>query len=461
MFKSQISNLKSQIFVIMALTVMDIFKNLPKTNCKDCGLPTCMAFAMRVVAKQKALADCPHLSGDAEQTLSDASAPPMKLVKIGPESKQFELGQETVMFRHEEKFHRRSGIAIRIPASLSDDEVLSKIEQINSSVFVRVGDTLKVAFSAVEVDGVTDPAARAKLVAEKSNVPLVLIGSSADSMKAAVEAVKAEKPLIYKADASNLESFAQIAASANTALAVSGSNLEELAESVTQAKTNKVEELVLAFKGEHVGETIQTLTMARRAALRKKFRALGYPAMVEVVADSPETETFLAASFAAKYAGIVLVNGSEPWELLPIMTTIQDVYTDPQVPNTVEAKLYEIGSPGENSPVMFTTNFSLTYFSVEGEVERSKVPAYISVVDTEGLGVLNAYAGDKISAEKVVKTLQAQDVSGKVKHRKLIIPGLLPIFRAEIEDTSEWKEVIIGPESAREIPAFLAKMANA
>jgi acetyl-CoA decarbonylase/synthase complex subunit gamma len=242
-------------------------------------------------------------------------------------------------------------------------------------------------------------------------------------------------------------------------LAVSGASLEELAELATQAKTKQVDSIILAFKGDHPGETIRSLTMARRAALKKKFRALGYPAMVEVVADSPAMEPIMAAMFTAKYAGIVLVNGVESWQLLPVMTAVQDVYTDPQVPNTVEVKLYEIGSPNENSPVMFTTNFSLTYFSVEGEVERSKVPAYISVVDTEGLGVLNAYAGDKISAEKVVKTLKEQQVSGKVKHRKLIIPGLLPIFRAEIEDTSEWQEVIIGPETAREIPAFLTKMA--
>jgi acetyl-CoA decarbonylase/synthase complex subunit gamma len=202
------------------------------------------------------------------------------------------------------------------------------------------------------------------------------------------------------------------------------------------------------------------MTVARRAALKKQFRPLGYPSMIEVQADSPELEGMLGGVFAAKYAGIVIVNGVEPWELLPIMVTVQDVYTDPQVPNTVEAKLYEIGGPGDDSPVMFTTNFSLTYFSVAGEVERSKVPAYISVVDTEGLGVLNAYAGDKISAELVVKTIAGQKVSEKVKHRKLIIPGLLPIFRAEIEDTSEWEEVIIGPESAREIPAFLQKWPN-
>ena len=216
--------------------------------------------------------------------------------------------------------------------------------------------------------------------------------------------------------------------------------------------------MVLAFRGENIGDTVREMTMARRAALKKQHRALGFPSMVEVVSDSPEEETTRAGIFAAKYGGIVLINGYEPWELLPIMTTVQDIYTDPQVPNTVEARLYEIGSPNENSPVMFTTNFSLTYFSVEGEVERSKVPSYICVVDTEGLGVLNAYAGDKISAEKVVKTLQEQIPAERVKHRKLIIPGLLPIFRAEIEATSEWEAVIIGPENASGIPAFLNKI---
>jgi acetyl-CoA decarbonylase/synthase complex subunit gamma len=438
----------------MALTGMQIYKNLPKTNCKDCGLPTCMAFAMQVAAKQRALTDCPHLSSDAEAALSEASAPPMKLVKIGAGEKQVELGQETVMFRHDEKFHRPTGIAIRIPASLSDSDVETLVAKINSSKFVRVGSELSVKFCAVELD--RDAVSRTKLVAEKSEVPLILIGSDADSMKAAVDAVKDSRPLVYRANASNIDAFADIAASAKVPLTVEGRSLEELADLTQKAKDRGVDEMMLAFVGEDLGDTIRDLTIARRAALRKQFRNLGYPAIVEVIADSPERETIFASIYAAKYGGIVLIGGSEPWEILPILTTVQDIYTDPQVPNTVEAKLYEIGSPNENSPVMFTTNFSLTYYSVEGEVDRSKIPSYICVVDTEGLGVLNAYAGDKISAEKVVKTLEAQKVSDRVKHRKLIIPGLLPIFRAEIEDTSEWKEVIIGPETAREIPAFLS-----
>jgi acetyl-CoA decarbonylase/synthase complex subunit gamma len=441
----------------MALTAMQIYKLLPKTNTKDCGFPTCMAFAMQVAAKQKAITDCPHLSEESKAALSEASAPPMKLVKIGPEGKQFEVGQETVMFRHEEKFHRASGIAIRIPASFSDDEVAKSVETINGSTFLRVGETLKVELAAVELDGCSDPVGRAKMVADKSSVPLILIGKDVGTMKNVCDVLKDQRPLIYKADASNIDGFSDIAGQAKLPLAVAGSGVEELAELTKKAKDKGVDDIILTFDTKNLGETLRSLTITRRAALKKNFRAFGYPSMAEIEAENAENETVLAASLAAKYAGIVIIKSSEPWELLPIMATIQNIYTDPQVPNTVEAKLYEIGSPNENSPVLFTTNFSLTYFSVESEVERSKVPAFICVVDTEGLGVLNAYAGDKISAEKVVKTLQAQKVSEKVKHRKLIIPGLLPIFRAEIEDTSEWKEVIIGPENAREIPGFLTK----
>jgi acetyl-CoA decarbonylase/synthase complex subunit gamma len=441
----------------MALTGMQIYKNLPKTNCKDCGLPTCMAFAMQVAAKQRALTDCPHVTEEAKAAMSEASAPPMRLVKIGPEGSSFDFGQETVLFRHEEKFHRPAGIAVRVPASLSDAEAVSRLEAIGKRSFVRVGKTLKVALAAVELDG-AGAAARAKLAAEKSPVPLVLVGKP-EALKAGAEATKGKRPLLYKADKGSVEALAAVAAAAKCPLAVGAGTLEELADLTTSAKAKGAEDLVLAFGG-NAAETVRSLTVARRAGLKKGFRPFGYPAMVELTASSPELEGLLAASFAAKYAGIVLVNGLEPWELLPILVTVQDVYTDPQVPNAVEAKLYELGSPNENSPVLFTTNFSLTYFSVAGEVERSKVPAYICVVDTEGLGVLNAYAGDKISAEKVVKSIQAQKVAEKVKHRRLIIPGLLPIFRAEIEDTSEWKEVIIGPENAREIPAFLQKMAK-
>ena len=438
-----------------ALTGMQIYKNLPKTNCKKCGYPTCMAFAMQVAAKQKALTDCPFITEDAKAALSDASSPPMRLVKIGPDGKQFVFGQETVMYRHEEKFHHPAGIAVRIPASLSDDAAAQKAETAGRRVFERVGAKLKVELCAVEVDGCANPAARAQLVSAKSGLPVILMGAKVDALKAAAEAIKATRPLICKATVATIDALSDVAKAIGAPLAISAESLDEAADLTQKARAKGVEDLVLAFSGPNVGDTLRKLTIARRAALKKNCRPLGYPTIVEFNANTPPEETLLAATFVAKYAGIVVIDGLEPWELLPIMAVVQSVYTDPQVPNAVESKLYQIGSPNENSPVFFTTNFSLTYFSVAGEVERSKIPAYICVVNTEGLGVLNSYAGDKISPEKVIKTLIEQKVAEKVKHRKLIIPGLLPIFKGEIEDASEWKEVIIGPESASKIPAFL------
>ncbi len=439
----------------MPLSAMDVYKMLPKTNCKDCGVPTCMALALQIAAKQKALTDCPHVSDDAKEELSEASAPPMKLVTIGNGDNKFECGQETVMFRHDERFHHPAGIAVSIPSTVSDDEALSMVETINNSVFERVGTRLKVNFCAVSIDGMSDPVHRAEVIAEKSRVPIILTGTDNDTMKACAEKIKNKNPLIYRADKSNIETFAEIAAAVKVPLAVIGDSLEELAELTVKAKEKGAENILLAFENGNPAETLRQLTKVRRASLLKTYRPLGYPSMVKINSDSSEMETVLAGIFAAKYASILLINGLEPWELLPILTTIQDIYTDPQVPNAVEAKLYEIGNPGRNSPVLFTTNFALTYFSIVSEIERSKVPAYVSVVDTEGLGVLNSYAGDKLSPEKVVTFIKDQRVAEKVDHRKLIIPGLLPIFKGEIEDISEWEEVIIGPETARELAGFL------
>lgn len=445
----------------MALTGMAVYKTLPRTNCKDCGFPTCMAFAMQVAAKQKAMTDCPHLSDEAKSEMSDASAPPMRLVHIGPEGELgFEVGQETVMFRHEEKFRKAPALAVRLDAGLSDDEAAAKVEAVNQAVFTRVGQDLAVGLVAVDVGGMAPDtaAARVQAVSEKSRVPIVIMADGAEAMTAAAGAVAGKKPLLYKAAGENAEAFITIAADNKCPLAVGAETLDELADLTGAAKAKGVEDMVLAFDGRDTARTIRDITTARRSALRKNFRALGYPAMVDVAVEDATRETALASAFAAKYAGIIIMNGTNAAELLPILTTIQNIYTDPQVPNIVEAKTCEIGNVDADSPVLFTTNFALTYFSVEAEVERSKIPAYICVVETEGLGVLNAYAGDKLSAEKVVKTLEAQKVAEKVNHRRLIIPGLLPSFRAEIEDISDWKEVLIGPENASGIPAFLSEM---
>ena len=446
----------------MAMTGMAIYKMLPKTNCKDCGFPTCLAFAMQVAAKQKALTDCPHLSDEAKSEMAEASTPPMKLVHFGAKDAGFDLGQETVMFRHEEKFHHAPAFAVKVAAGLCDDEARARMDAINRAQWTRIGQEIGVGLAAVELDGLSADAAasRVKALAQGSRVPFVLIGADPAAVASAAAAIADTRPLVYKATPENADAFIKIAADSKCPLAVSADNLESLADLAKAAKDKGVDDLVLAFDGHKVGQSVRDITTARRAALRKNFRALGFPSMVDVSSDDPVAETVHAMTFVPKYAGIILINGCGGGELIPLLTAVQNIYTDPQVPNTVEAKLYEIGAVTEESPVLFTTNFSLTYFSVEGEVERSKVPAYICVVETEGLGVLNAYAGDKISPEKVVKTLEEQKIADRVKHRKLIIPGLLPSFRAPIEDSSPWKEVIIGPEAATNIPRFLSEKWN-
>jgi len=419
-----------------------------------------MAFAMQVAAKQKAVTDCPHLSHDGKDEMAGASEPPMKLVVIGTGDGAVEIGRETVMFRHEEKFHKAPAIAVKIAAALSDDEAQARLEEINQAVFTRVGEDISVRLAAVDLEGMDGQKAaeRVKVLAEKSSrVPFVLIGSDSAVVGAAAAAIADKKPLIYKATKDNADAMIAVAAENKCPLAVSAATLEDIADLTSAAKGKGVEEMVLAFDGHDTANSIRSITTARRAALKKGFKTLGYPSMVDVCTDNEMKETVFAGTFVSKYAGVIIINGLDGSELLPVLTTIQNIYTDPQVPNTVDAILHEVGSPDENSPVLFTTNFSLTYFCVEGEVERSKVPTYIAVVETEGLGVLNAYAGDKLSPEIVVKTLQEQGVAEKVKHHKLIIPGLLPAFRAEIEDTSDWKEVMIGPEGASGIPAYLAE----
>lgn len=440
----------------MALTGMAIYKLLPKKNCGDCGVPTCMAFAMQVAAKQKSIEDCPHISEEAKAELSSSTGPAMRLVRIGTGNACVEIGQETVMFRHEEKFHRKPALAVKI--SPVYDNFDKKLEAIRNIKFERTGEILNIRIIALDLDGInnsSDAVSFAKKITD-SGIPLILIGKNYDTLHAAAKAVSNNKPLIYSPSGFD-DRLVDIGVDVKSPLAIFSSELETLVDLTQKARAKGVEDIVLAFDGHKPVETLHNITIARRAALKKLFRPLGYPCMVDVSCDDATEEMLLASFFAAKYAGIILIKNVDPTAILPVLTVIQNIYTDPQKPNTVEPKLYAIGNVDENSPVMFTTNFALTYYSVAGEVERSKVPAYICVVDTEGLGVLNAYAGDKISPEKVVKTLQEQKVAEKVKHRKLIIPGLLPSFRAEIEEISEWKEVIIGPEQASGLPAFLKK----
>jgi len=442
----------------MALTALEIYKHLPKTNCRECGFPTCLAFAMQLAAKRVSLDQCPYVSEEARAALEGASAPPMKLVTVGAgDKKKLEVGNETVLFRHEEKFYHPVGIAAEIRDELSDDEVEERTEYINNLRFERVGTEIEVDLVAVR-NSSGDPG-RFRDVVEKvdklSRFPLILISDDPSALHGAAEVAKDGRPLLYAANGGNWEQVGATAKEFGCPLAVYGESLEELAELTGKLTSMGVEELVLDPGTRHPREALERLTLMRRLALKKNFRPLGYPTIAFTSDGDPYQEAAEASLYIAKYAGILVLRNAQTWQVLPLLTERYNIYTDPQKPIQVEPGVYEIGEVTEASPVLVTTNFSLTYYTVAGDVEASRVPSYIIVVDTEGTSVLTAWAADKFTPEKVAEMLNEKtDIKDKVKHRKVVIPGLVAVMTAKLKEESGW-EVLVGPRESSGIPKFL------
>jgi len=443
----------------MALSGIEIYKLLPKTNCKDCGQPTCLAFAMQLAMKKASLEECPHASEEARQALESASAPPIRKVTVGAGESAFDAGAETVMYRHEDKFYSPTGIAIALDDTLSEEDLKNLLGDESKLVFERIGQ--KMSVNAACIRAASGEASKFSTVAGwvAGNTALVPILSSTDAalLKEAVSRCAAKRPLIDGATIDNVTEVAAIAKEAKAPLAVIGKNLEELVELTDKAKAGGCEDLVLHIESDNFKEKMEMLTKIRALALKKTFRPLGYPTIVHTnqnigASDAPE-----ACAYLCKYAGVVVVKDASAPALLSLMTARMNLYTDPQKPVQVEPKLYPIGQPDENSPLMFTTNFSLTYYSVEGEVEASRVPSYILCVDTEGTSVLTAYSGDKLNEKIVKQAMEKADVASVVKHKKIIIPGYIAEMSGALEDETGW-EVIVGPREASVIPKFLQEV---
>ncbi len=440
----------------MALTGLDIFKLLPKTNCKKCGQPTCLAFAMQLAQKKVNLSQCPDISDQAKKALEGASAPPIRLVGIGDGSKKLQVGQENVLFRHEEKFHRPPGIAVTLGDDLDEAAFKVRLDKINNLKFTRVGTQIEVDLVAlVNKSGKADAFAAAAKAVAQSPCNIVLMSESPENMKAALAACAARKPLLAGATAANLDAMVAVAKASGCPIAVRAGSLEEAADLTQKVKGAGVEDIVLDLSNADPKRVLQDLTKVRRAALKRGFRALGYPCMVIVNAPDPYEEAALAGTFVAKYAAIVVVNCTEPWQIIPILTVRTNIYTDPQKPIQVEPKLYAVGEANENSPLLFTTNFSLTYYTVEGDVEASRIPSYILAIDTEGTSVLTAYSGDKLNEKIVAKAIKDHKVEEKIKHRKLIIPGYVAVMSGKLEEELPGWEILVGPKESSVLPSYL------
>ncbi len=439
----------------MALTGLDIYKLLPKTNCGDCGSPTCLAFAMKLASKQAALDSCPHASEEAKQALGAASQPPIRLVTIGEGENRVEVGNETVLFRHQETFYHQSALAIRIRENDPNRE--DRTREIGALRFTRVGEEIAVDLTALEEES-NDPGKYAAFVEkcrEETGLPAILISGSPSCLRAGVEKIGDTRPLLCPASPEKIEEIAALAAEFSCPLAVGGETVEETAEHAEKAEAAGAKDLVLIAGRGNLKQKLADLTVIRRQALRKQFRPLGYPtlAFTDPAAD-PFSQALEAAVLIAKYAAVVVTDLSRPEYILPLLTARQNIYTDPQKPIQVEPRLYPVGTPDRDSPLLVTTNFSLTYFTVEGEIEASRIGAYLLVVDTEGTSVLTAWAADKFNAGSISRALTDSGAAELLDHRKLVLPGYVAVLSGKVEEESGWT-VEVGPREASGIPKFL------
>ncbi len=439
----------------MGLTGLEIYKQLPKKNCGECGHPTCLAFAMSLANGKANLEACPYVSEEAREALDSAAAPPIAKIIVGRDENAYELGDETELFRHDRKFYHETAVALELKDTLSKEELENCLQKIKGLKFTRVGLEYKVQFIAVknETDEVDVFAKTVEYVAGKTKLPLVLLSENPAAMEQALKIAGKDKPLIYAANEENFEKMTALAQENDCPLAVKAEGLGELAELVEKITKAGHKQLVLDPGSRSISRAIADFTQIRRLAIKKKFRPFGYPIISFCTETDPLAEINQAVAYISKYASIVVLKTLEKEHLLPLLTWRQNLYTDPQVPIRVEEKLNEIGEVNENSPVYVTTNFSLTYYSVEGEVGASRIPSYIISVDTDGLSVLTAYADGKFEADKIAKVIKKVGVEEKVKHRNIVIPGGVAVLKGKLEEESGWN-VLVGPREASGIPSY-------
>jgi len=444
----------------MPLTGLQIYKLLPQTNCKECGYPTCLAFAMKLAAKQAELAACPYVTEESKAQLEAASAPPIRLATVSSDSAKIEAGNETVLFRHEKTFYHKPGLFIRVRDTEGAEGIKAKVAEADAYTVDYVGIKLGVDGFAVEAAS-SDGAKFAEAVGavrRASKKPLILIAGDAGAMADGAKAADGTRPLLHAADASNWQQMIEVAKTAKAALAVKAATLEALAGLTEEIKKAGFEDLVLDPAARDYGASLTALTQIRRLALKKNFRALGYPVIAFPGEADGVDETVLAAQHIAKYAGFVVLESFDPATLYPLLVLRQNIYTDPQKPIQVQPGLYEINSPKADSPLMVTTNFSITYFAVNNEVEGSGWPAWLVVADAEGMSVLTAWAAGKFDADRIAKAVKTFGVEGKIDHRRLIIPGQVAVLSGELEESLPGWQIMVGPKEAVDIPGYLKVM---
>ena len=440
----------------MALKGLDIFKLSPKKNCKECGCPTCMAFSMKVAQGAVDIAACPYFAPAATE-------PPMKTIKVGAGDAELSLGGETVLFRHEKTFVSRTRYAMSLCTCMDDETVAQKLEDIKKVDYERIGERMFVEMVYVNysADGKQDYVELVKKAAETGRI-LILDCKDAEIAKAALEVCKDGKPILNGADASNYEAMNAVATAAGVVLGVSGADLSEIHDTVEKLEGLGNKNLVIDVTGADVKETFKNAVQIRKAAIKDGDRTFGYPSIVnlhKIAAGDLHKQAALLSLFTMKYGSVIVAEHIGYAEALPLYGLRQNLFTDPQKPMKVEPGVYPLNGADENSVCLTTVDFALTYFLVSGELERSGVPVNLIINDAGGLSVLTSWAAGKFSSSSIAKFFQEQDIEGKIKSRKLIIPGKVAVLKGELEAKMPGWEIIIAPNEAVQLVKFMKDFA--
>jgi len=443
----------------MALTGIQIFKLLPKTNCKECGVPTCLAFAMNLASGKAELDSCPYVSDEAREQLAEASAPPIRPVAIGKGVRALTIGGETVLYRHEKTFYNPTGIAAMVSSDISESDLEGKLKAWNAFQYERVGLDLRPELVALK-DANGDKgafAAAAKRIAETSEFNLILMSENKDVIAAGIEAAGHKRPLLYGASADNIDDLGALAKENDLPIGVKADSIDNLTPLTDKLTDMGLKDIVIDSGSRDIQSSLEDQVAIRRAALLDSNRSLGFPTITFPceMASSLDMETLVAGMHIAKYAGAIVLSDFTGESLFPLLLERLNIFTDPQRPMTQEEGIYEIGNPDENSPVLVTTNFALTYFIVSGEIEGSKVPAWLLIKDSEGLSVMTAWAAGKFSGDDVGVFVKKSGIIDKVKHKELIIPGYAAAIAGDVEEELPGWTITVGPREAAHIPAFL------
>jgi len=445
----------------MALKGAEIMKMLPKTNCKECGCATCFAFAMKLATGGVKLDDCPYIDPEARAELESAMAPPMKLVTIGTGQDAVAIGEEEVMFRHEKTFFHEPGIAVLISDKESEPDIDEKLARVKELRFERIGNILKIDLLALANDS-GDRGTFETLVKkayETTDFPLILISENTDILFSAASMCADRRPLVYPIKGDNVTASIPKLKEMGLPAGVKGDSLDEVISVTSQLKDAGVEESVIDPGSKNMLDGIRDQTLIRRAALKKGFRPLGYPTMAFPCFMYPDKheEALAASALMTKYAGIIVISPTEKDFIFPLLVHRFNIYSDPRRPMTVEEKVYEVSQPDENSPILISTNYALDFFIVSGAIEEANIPAFLCIKDTGGIGVLAAWTSGKFTGEAIAEFLKKHDVENRVKHKKLIIPGVAKKLKDELEEELPSWEILLGPSEASDIPKYLSE----